>query len=420
MDDLMDTTFLKENAMTRSLSCFIVLLAAGSTAVAGTEYPYTVTDLGLLPDAFSTVPLAINSDGVIVGWAQGPQSQTRGFIWDAKSGITLIPNPAGYAYSVARDISDTGVIVGHAKISILSDERAWRIQGGNFEWLGSLVANGFSEAWSCNDDGAVAGLSEGSGFSGNAFVLFDGLAMQDLTPGPGGSARAINDLGQVTGWVNNSPPIGTAQAFRWSQGTGRVDLGPLSSLYTITFGYAINDLGAIGGTAMPASGDFGIAFVHFPGTGYVPLPSQHTYDEVSGINNNGVAVGFSGNSFGTGSIAWMWSQGEGLTLLNTLVDPAAGFNILRPLAINDQGQIIALASRTLPPFEFGGGVVLTPVQSAVPGDVTGDGTVNIDDLLAVIAAWGPCPAPPAACVADVVVDGQVNIDDLLLVISNWG
>jgi hypothetical protein len=26
-----------------------------------------------------------------------------------------------------------------------------------------------------------------------------------------------------------------------------------------------------------------------------------------------------------------------------------------------------------------------------PGDVDGDGVVNIDDLLAVINGWGPCP-----------------------------
>lgn len=406
--------------MTRSVAWFIVLLTAGSTAVAGSGYPYTVTDLGLLPDAFSTVPLAINSDGVIVGWAQGPQAQTRGFIWDATSGITLTPNPDGYAFNVARDISDTGVIVGHAKISILSAERAWRIQGGDFEWLGSLVPNGFSEAWSCNDDGAVAGLSEGSGFTGNAFAITDVSGMQDLTPGPGGSARSINNIGEVTGWVNNSPPIGTAQAFRWNRTTGRVDLGPLNGLYTITFGYSINDFGAIGGTAMPASGDFGVAFVHFPGSGYVELPSQHTYDEVSGINNSGIAVGFSGNSFGVGSIAWMWSQSEGITQLNTLVDPAEGYNILRPLGINDQGQIIALASRTLPPFDpFGGGVVLTPVQPDVPGDVNGDSIVDVVDLLGVLSAWGSCPAPPESCPADVDHDGDVDVNDLLLVIGNW-
>ncbi len=58
-----------------------------------------------------------------------------------------------------------------------------------------------------------------------------------------------------------------------------------------------------------------------------------------------------------------------------------------------------------------------------PGDVNGDGVVNITDLLAVIAAWGVCPVP-ANCPADVAPigagDGVVNITDLLTVISHWG
>jgi hypothetical protein len=58
------------------------------------------------------------------------------------------------------------------------------------------------------------------------------------------------------------------------------------------------------------------------------------------------------------------------------------------------------------------------------GDVTGDGIVDVDDLLAVITQWGACPAPPAPCSADIAPigepDGVVNVDDLLLVILNWG
>jgi hypothetical protein len=54
------------------------------------------------------------------------------------------------------------------------------------------------------------------------------------------------------------------------------------------------------------------------------------------------------------------------------------------------------------------------------GDTNGDGMVNIDDLLAVIAAWGPCLPPPTACAGDVNGDGTVNIDDLLFTIQNWG
>jgi photosystem II stability/assembly factor-like uncharacterized protein len=58
--------------------------------------------------------------------------------------------------------------------------------------------------------------------------------------------------------------------------------------------------------------------------------------------------------------------------------------------------------------------------STLPGDVNSDGQVNIDDLLAVIGAWGACPQPPATCAADVNNSGAVDIDDLLLVIGNWG
>ncbi|MCI0629246.1 MAG: hypothetical protein L0Y44_01155 [Phycisphaerales bacterium] len=56
-----------------------------------------------------------------------------------------------------------------------------------------------------------------------------------------------------------------------------------------------------------------------------------------------------------------------------------------------------------------------------PTDVSGDGVVNVDDLLAVISAWGSCP--PGSCPADIAPpggDGVVNVDDLLAVISAWG
>jgi len=48
--------------------------------------------------------------------------------------------------------------------------------------------------------------------------------------------------------------------------------------------------------------------------------------------------------------------------------------------------------------------------------------VNVDDLLAVINAWGPC-ANPNNCPADIAPAGGndiVNVDDLLAVINGWG
>jgi hypothetical protein len=55
----------------------------------------------------------------------------------------------------------------------------------------------------------------------------------------------------------------------------------------------------------------------------------------------------------------------------------------------------------------------------VPGDITGDGTVDVSDLLALLAAWGDCPDPPAECPADLDESGAVDVSDLLELLAAW-
>lgn len=50
-----------------------------------------------------------------------------------------------------------------------------------------------------------------------------------------------------------------------------------------------------------------------------------------------------------------------------------------------------------------------------PGDVDGNGTVDVSDVLQVIAAWASNDSD-----ADVNNDGTVNIDDMLLVLGGFG
>ena len=51
-----------------------------------------------------------------------------------------------------------------------------------------------------------------------------------------------------------------------------------------------------------------------------------------------------------------------------------------------------------------------------PADLTGDGVVDVLDLLKVLAAWGPCPG----CPEDLTGDDVVDVLDLLEVLGAWG
>jgi agmatine deiminase len=54
------------------------------------------------------------------------------------------------------------------------------------------------------------------------------------------------------------------------------------------------------------------------------------------------------------------------------------------------------------------------VGTSVPGDVDGDGHVNVNDVLLIVSSWGPCGA---SCPADLDGDGDVGVNDVLLVLG---
>jgi hypothetical protein len=59
---------------------------------------------------------------------------------------------------------------------------------------------------------------------------------------------------------------------------------------------------------------------------------------------------------------------------------------------------------------------LFPEQIGVPGDLNGDGVVDVNDLLIIIADWGPCSGE---CPADLNGDGVVSVGDILAILSYW-
>ena len=91
--------------------------------------------------------------------------------------------------------------------------------------------------------------------------------------------------------------------------------------------------------------------------------------------------------------------------LPTIVPPGSFADVL----------ITLLPESTSFNFTLDGVVVAQADLESPPCDVTGDGLIDTNDILAVLASWGSCPD----CPADTNNDGTVDVDDILDVLGCW-
>ena len=59
--------------------------------------------------------------------------------------------------------------------------------------------------------------------------------------------------------------------------------------------------------------------------------------------------------------------------------------------------------------------VIADETTTVPGDLDGDGSVGVSDILIALSDWGFC----SCCSSDLNADGEVNVSDLLAIIAAW-
>jgi probable HAF family extracellular repeat protein len=188
-------------------------------------------------------------------------------------------------------INNAGQVVGHADVSGSAAAMLWSASGGTHA-LGYLPSGiSISSARSINNAGQVVGVSYGGNSAPNAFLWSAEGGIKDLGGPPGTSANGINDAGQVVGSSLSSN--GYYQAFIWSTTDGMHQLGGPSD--------------------------------------YV----EHSYAQA--INNAGQAVGFIGNY---AARAFIWSEPDGIRILESLQPEYGWGGDTLALDINDAGQVI--------------------------------------------------------------------------------
>jgi probable HAF family extracellular repeat protein len=318
---------------------------------------YTVTEIGRLPGAFSTVPFAMNNHGDVVGFCQGPGTIVRAFIYHPGAGISEIPPPPGFAESRAADITDTGLIVGAAMNGLTDPPRGWILLGRVYAILPAfpdgcpgMIPNAINEA------GAVVGRTCPSG-GGNsrAFYWNAATGLLDLNAMVGAATvDDINNAGVVAGGSFTG-------AFRWSPQIGYQPVGVLGAPYDdYAHALGINESGDVVGRSMYAqsSSTGARAFLYTDGAGIIQIgPGVGFREEAHAINESGAVVGYSGTDSSPFGNAWICAPGAGAIVLNSVVSDPRFFGYRRAVDLNDSGQIACWA---IGQTDTAVAVVLTP------------------------------------------------------------
>jgi probable HAF family extracellular repeat protein len=249
------------------------------------------------------------------------------------------------------DVSETGTVAGFSTKGGVHTATAW--VGGKPVSLGPRRANGISS----NGNSIVGWRIVGNLRTAITHAMIFGKKEKDLGTlgGLRSIAYAVNNSGFVVGSAANT--FGKDKPFFYD-GKKMIDVAPN---YEVGKAMAINDVGVL-------TGDINNhAFVYNSKTKALKALKDGTVRGKAGgeshgldINNSGQIVGYSWIKIGVGSAATLWDGGVPVDL-NTRIPAKSGWNLEYAKAINDKGQILAMG--TLNGFQHA--ALLTPNRAAV-------------------------------------------------------
>ncbi|MDB6123477.1 MAG: hypothetical protein JWQ71_2470 [Pedosphaera sp.] len=306
---------------------------------------YILTDLGTLPGFISSRATGINNQGQIVGWADTTNDITHAFLWE--NGVMKDLGTSGGSESLASSINNSGDIVG---AMILNGERHIVIwHDGKMADLGVLDkfarlgdSGNYNPGVGINDQSRVTSRLTVESGNQRSFIWDQGKTAYFGLLGDGSlcHAQAINNRGEIVGQAIDRS--GRSYAFVWQDGKVN-NLGTLGG--TRADATALNDHGTvIGWSTLDGAGlDAAHAFIWKNGTmqdlGTLGGKTSRAY----AMNNSGQVIGYTSTSEGH-SDAFLWENNQ-MSNLNDLVISNSGWRLGSGDAINDRGQIVAVARK---------------------------------------------------------------------------
>ena len=317
---------MRKGIAAHALRCVFAVWATISPAA---DQPrYTVTDLGTLGGVYS-IARGINERGQVVGYATLPNWEPHAFLWE--DGRMTDLGTAGRT-SGAEGINERSQVVGRGDLAPVD------ATVGALLWDQDRVTyltSGTAQA--INDHGQVLGWMESAQGRGPFLWQSGGLkAISTCPPGYGAlAARSINKQGQVVASCTGGPQCRSGQrcvsGFVWDNGK-LTSLGSLGG--TVTYPGGINESGEVAGSAEIAGGAQH-AFLWRNGE-MADLGTFGGYSASAiGINKHAQVVGefYSG----AGLHAFVWRRGI-FTDLGTAGESSSAW------AVNDRGQIVGYAT----------------------------------------------------------------------------
>lgn len=300
----------------------IALLVLQMTALceAHAAKKYRLTDLGDLGGGYSD-GVAINNAGQVIG-SSFTQTTRHAFLYSDGAMFNLGSLVSDAESSMGEGINNAGEVIGVAHgLFLYSKGRMITID----------QAMGYPT--DINDTRQVTGVNEQQ-----AFLYSDGIrTMLGTLGGRESSGFAINNSAQITGQstliFNDDTPI--FHAFLYTDGK-MLDLGTLHGGVESSFGRAINDVGQVTGYSGSHAFLYGGGSMRDLGT------LGGSYSAGRGINSLGQVTGISSTNSGYFTErAFLYSDGV-MVDLNTLLDPVtgAGWTLVEGQDINDSGQIV--------------------------------------------------------------------------------